>query len=303
MASQAATKEDERIKEFTLSLDDAIINHYAAKKLEAETFLSRYVLDAQNTFVTGGFFARLFHNLPIKDIDIFVRNSVNFDFAKQLYMNDARFRLIESRARFCKFAIVGFDFTLDLVGFTNRANSEDLIRKFDFTITRFKYENGRLSAFNESDIQDLFLKKLKYTNNILFTTSKNNTLTRAERYRQLGFSLEEDFFERVSTDLLRKINRRRTYATSTGPVSEATLLSTGAIAVTEEEETTDVEAPILLFEFQENRSEEELINYNPPEQPPLQIQTETLNDNQLVFASPLPINNSIEALERLLEIN
>lgn len=281
-------------------LESEVELHWNNQCQIAEEFLSRYILDDTNTFITGGVFARLFHNLPIKDIDVFIKNSSNFDQIKQLYMNDSRFTLLESRAKHCKFAIAGFDYTLDLVGFTNRANSEDLIRKFDFTITRFKYENGRLSAFERSDIEDLYFKKLKYTNNVLFTTSRNNTLTRAERYRQLGFSLDEDFYVRVSADLLRMINRnprRRIYATPVGPVSEETLLSSEVVVVDNQEEVIEnirFDTDSMVWRTSSLSPEEELVNYNPPERAPLQIETQNIPESSPSF------DGSMESIERLI---
>lgn len=153
-------------------------------------------------FVAGGIFPRLYHNLPIRDVDLFATSNRNFQEVKELLMNTTGLEYLEEEGHdnLAKFDCPLGEFQLDLVNSPRRQERSPytLIDKFDFTISRVFMERNaggfNISALNEEDFKDIATKKLTFTGKLLFGTEKNNTLTRMLKYTKLGYKITEEHY-------------------------------------------------------------------------------------------------------------
>jgi hypothetical protein len=172
-------------------------------------YLSQYVpFRGRDCFVAGGFFLRFYHDLPIRDIDVYVNDGKYFETLADLYSN-LGFKLIsqdrtvpvEHRGKFYKFKVPDSSLEIDLIGF-HEPKDTSYTGKFDY-MNCMSWMNGE-----DHFIADLIDSKKLYFNprcEILESTSDvraNNILLRMLKYAKLGFELEPEEVKKIYKCLL-----------------------------------------------------------------------------------------------------
>lgn len=165
-------------------------------------------------FIAGGIFPRLYHNAPIRDVDLFATSNAHFAEIQNLLMNTVGLQYLEdeSHANLAKFELNG-EYQIDLVNSPRRQtrNPFSLVEKFDFTISRVFMERTaagfNISSISPDDFKDIADHRLTFTGKLLFGTQKNNTLTRMLKYTKLGYKITEEHYVAIGVvihDLLQK---------------------------------------------------------------------------------------------------
>ena len=159
-------------------------------------YLSSFVPDFEKCFVTGGFFPRFYHNMPIRDIDVYVdSNDIFIDFVKE-YSKTSGFEKILERKKYFKFFNVESGIMIDLIGFHN-TRTRGFISNFDFSICRlYSYTSERktfISHYQTEDFFDIQKKKMRFSGRSMYAPrGDNHTLTRIKKYLDLGFTIDDN---------------------------------------------------------------------------------------------------------------
>ena len=150
-------------------------------------FLDIYMIGHKG-YIAGGCFKNIFNNEKIKDIDIFFHCEEDFLEADKYYKENSEYVFSYENVRI---EIVKSSF----------GSPDEMLRKFDFSITKFGYckrtvpvqvENQIVSVveyyvlFHENFFDDLVNKKLVLEREILFPVS---TFERSYRYVRYGYGL------------------------------------------------------------------------------------------------------------------
>jgi hypothetical protein len=157
-------------------------------------YLEKHVLfEEDRCFVAGGFFPRFYHNMPIRDIDVYVNDDKYFQKLYGLY-SDMGFLIDRESSDFVSFLHPNpTDHTpnIDLIAF-HQPRSVDIVDSFDFNICK---------GWMTEDKQDIPLyaissKKMKFESKSLDANfgcyvKENNSLTRLIRYVNLGFTMSD----------------------------------------------------------------------------------------------------------------
>jgi len=173
-----------------------------------------------NYFVSGGIFPRLFHNLPIRDVDVF---ALNHDAHKELlsewFMRE-NFEYLEAESKVCVYRFRHKETNIHFDVIKNGLEDHEMnplafIQRFDFTICRimakftghYPYPWSVTSEAATSDLTDIATKKLKFSGNLLFGSEKNNTLSRLLKYAKLGFEISDYDYELVTEKIYSFLKR------------------------------------------------------------------------------------------------
>lgn len=154
-------------------------------------YLNSLVPDFRHAFVAGGFFPRLFHHLPIRDVDVYVDGDEMFIQFVREYKNMSGFSLLKESPRHFRFQESSSKIMIDLIGF-HSPKSTSYLQAFDFTICRGYYHKNRFGTFGASDFDDIKNKKLRFTGKSMYATNDNNVLCRLRKYLDLGFKIEDN---------------------------------------------------------------------------------------------------------------
>jgi hypothetical protein len=147
--------------------------------------------------VAGGLFPRLYHNLPIRDIDVYANSYEDFCILKGEYV-EAGFKVIESHKNYMKLQATDGMF-LDLINFHN-PKGLDYLDYFDFTISQCAFKDDQMYDSNRESYPmsawESIVKKVLVFNDkmpaVSFTKGTNNTLTRLQKYTNLGFTISDE---------------------------------------------------------------------------------------------------------------
>lgn len=153
-------------------------------------FLDPYIPDPYSCFVAGGIFPRLYHNLNIRDVDIFTKSDDSFEGLRKDYV-DAKYTEVTSSRDYVRFFDPQTSFYVDLINF-HSPKSLAWIGTFDFTICRLSYSCNSLGYYTEEDFNDIKNRKLIFTGRSNRSAGSNNLLTRAKKYIDLGFTLDDN---------------------------------------------------------------------------------------------------------------
>lgn len=167
------------------------------REKEAENFFKLKYLDAYMSghkgFIAGGVFKNIFEGKAFKDIDIFFNSEKDYKEAFDKFLKDDNFlKLYDNKSASC-FQKKDSKVKVDLVKSTF-GNHNEIISKFDFTITKFAYfkkenEEGGLNymcIFHNDFFEHLSCKKLVIDDKIPFPIG---TFERSYRYRVYGYGL------------------------------------------------------------------------------------------------------------------
>ena len=119
-------------------------------------YLNSFIPDFEKCFVTGGFFPRFYHNMPIRDIDVYVgSDDVFVDFVKEYSKTSGFEKVLESKKYF-KFFNTQSGVMIDLIGFHN-PRTRGFISNFDFSICRlYSYTSERKTFISHYQTEDFF---------------------------------------------------------------------------------------------------------------------------------------------------
>ena len=164
---------------------------------DCHQFLSQYVpFDGDNLFVAGGFFPRKFHNLKLRDIDVFVNSQEYLEFLLEEYKNldwqvktQEKYNLpgTEGPKRIhylCTKQDENEHIEIDLVPFHD-PKSPEYIKTFDLNICQIAMDENFVYFVDEQTvINDLSNKHMRFTGNC-----KETTFHRVVKYTKLGYEM------------------------------------------------------------------------------------------------------------------
>jgi hypothetical protein len=157
-------------------------------------YLSNYVIfENDRCFVAGGFFPRFYHNLPIRDIDVYVNDTEYFEKLQGIYREmgfyyvreDPEFVSLEHPSTTRHFP------NIDLIAF-HEPKSVKIVESFDFNICQ-GWMNEEEHYIPEIAISTKSMRFVPQSINANFSTysKSNNSLTRLLKYVSLGFTISE----------------------------------------------------------------------------------------------------------------
>src|SRR3990167_9961299 len=159
-------------------------------------YLNSFIPDFEKCFVTGGFFPRFYHNMPIRDIDVYVgSDDVFVDFVKEYSKTSGFEKVLESKKYF-KFFNTQSGVMIDLIGFHNPRNP-GFISNFDFSVCRlYSYTSDHktfISHYQTEDFFDIQKKKIRFSGRSIYRPNGvNHILTRLKKYLHLGFTIDDN---------------------------------------------------------------------------------------------------------------
>jgi len=184
----------------TESLTDPGIAVFIKK---AYNFLIDYVpFDEEKIFVAGGVFARLYHDLPIRDIDVYIAEDGSFgDTVEQL--KDVGFGVkYESNyhTKYAKFK-TNEGYEIDVVNF-HKPKNVSFVSTFDFSASSFAIDENFFYV-NKECWDTMKEKKFFYNRYAHLAFNKdNNAFTRFYKYIKLGFEPDLPSFNRLLAKLI-----------------------------------------------------------------------------------------------------
>jgi hypothetical protein len=174
-------------KEFTFQMDKdeekESITDFARR---SKDFLYDYVCDFDKVFVAGGFFPRLYHNMPESDIDLYINNNASFEEVKKEYINNCF--IVSERNNFVKFQDKNTGMKIDLINFHD-PKSVAFVDQFDFSVCQMIMGNGSLLC-NLQIFTDVQNKALRFTGHLKHSNSRN-ILLRLKKYLDLGYTIDD----------------------------------------------------------------------------------------------------------------
>lgn len=160
-------------------------------------FLEKY-LSLSNGIIAGGCFKHIFANEKAKDIDIFFRNSGDFQIALNNFTREETLSKVYENDNAVSFRDKTNELRIDLVKKVF-GNPKEIIQQFDFTVTKFcfyleksykeiedEFETKMKILFHEDFFEHLHLKRLVIDEET--TSFPYNTLIRMFKYISYGFN-------------------------------------------------------------------------------------------------------------------
>ena len=151
--------------------------------------LDRY-MTGHKGFIAGGCFKDLLMDKHIKDIDVFFKNKEDYEASVEMLQNDENYTEAYESEKVQAFR--HNDRTVIECVKSVFGTPEEVIRKFDFTITKFAYwkDEGEdivvyKALFHPQFFEHLMLKKLVIDDEIPFPMS---TFNRTYKYAKYGFT-------------------------------------------------------------------------------------------------------------------
>jgi hypothetical protein len=154
-------------------------------------------LVGHNGFIAGGCFKNIFNDERVKDIDIFFRNSIDFNKARIYFEDHEDYNLYYENDKVTAYKNVN-GMVLELVC-TTYGTPEEIISKFDFSITKFAmYVETVVDEETKEEhiehkivhhkyfFEHLFFKRLVIDQDLPFPIS---SFERSLRYKGYGYSL------------------------------------------------------------------------------------------------------------------
>ena len=122
-----------------------------------------------NGFIAGGCFKNIFSNQSVKDIDIFFRNHIDYDDAvdycqchggseEQTSKNGKEFQFVYQNDKCICYRHIPSGIKLELIS-SIFGEPKDILKQFDFTISKYAYYNKKIKFNYEKDSFALFAGK------------------------------------------------------------------------------------------------------------------------------------------------
>lgn len=140
-------------------------------------------------FIAGGCFKDLFKGERIRDIDIFFEKMEDFNEAKNYYSTDDEYIFSYENDRVIAYKNTVTNVRVELI-FGTFGTPEDIVGKFDFSITKFAYfkhvEGNYETLYHPKFFEHLINNKLVLEETIHFPVS---TFERTYKYAKKGYGL------------------------------------------------------------------------------------------------------------------
>lgn len=166
-------------------------------------WMEEYLI-GHNGFIAGGCFKNAFNNENIKDLDIFFRSETDYIWATRYYdalcgeKNNGIFRFYYENDKVKAYKHSDKNIVVELIR-GNYGTPEEVLNKFDFTITKFAFyredvpslteENETVSEYriihDDKFFEHLHLNRLVVDNQLLFPISSFERMIRYIKYGYL----------------------------------------------------------------------------------------------------------------------
>ena len=164
-------------------------------------FLDQFLI-GHNGYIAGGCFKNILSNQKIKDVDMYFRNSSDFNEAMKYYRDEmkkenSQYRQSYENSKVWAVLDLKTGIRIELIK-SVFGTLEEVISKFDFSITKFAYYRDLSNAseddwyaqftivFHENYFEHLHMKRLVIDDEIPFPVS---TFNRSYKYQSYGFGL------------------------------------------------------------------------------------------------------------------
>jgi hypothetical protein len=163
--------------------------------------LRDYIPWNKDLYVSGGFFPRVYHDLPMADIDLFANTDEAFEKARNEF-KEAGFKLQKVRHLFNvweapdgqKIELIGFHKPRDLLW----------LHTFDFMHCMYYMTEDSAGIVNGYTLSALVEKKIMVNNSAqLYQSAYKNILSRMNKYLKLGFTVSDDELESLYNRLVQ----------------------------------------------------------------------------------------------------
>jgi hypothetical protein len=177
------------------------------------SWLDEY-MSGHKGFIAGGCFKNIFNKEAVKDLDIFFESEVDFIEAEQHYKSNEDYYIYYENSKVIAFKNRNKPhITIELVR-TVFGTPEEIISKFDFSITKFAYykateedaEGNEITVYkcmyHKDFFEHLHLKRLVVEETLLFPVS---TFERMLRYAKYGYFPCKESKRRIINNLRNNV--------------------------------------------------------------------------------------------------
>lgn len=201
-------------------LSPTVDNEILSFSDKAREFISNYVpFQREDLFVAGGIFPRLYHSLPIRDIDVYVKDEDTFfkiqkEYEYAFYATEPDYTtgvgyFQKMNDKYYKYKHPD-GITVDFITFHD-PKSVDYIQTFDFGICKFAITESNVYC-DYYNFENIKKKIIQYTPGMFGKTSSgNSTLHRLLKYIKLGFEPDAGCLDWMMDDLMNKRVKSYTY--------------------------------------------------------------------------------------------
>lgn|SRR3990167_7834144 len=173
--SKASTIEPEELELFKLFLYKC--------RYELESCVP---FDSSNLFVAGGYFARRYIGIGIRDIDVYINgDSVYFDFVVKEYC-DAGYKIQTRHGK--RAIVVNEKYTIDLINFHSPQHITST-SAFDFNVSKIAMDEKSVMIHSYGLVKELCNRTLVFHGSN--TNNKKQSVTRLIKYLQMGFTIND----------------------------------------------------------------------------------------------------------------
>lgn len=166
-----------------VTVDKNVLNIYPQLNI-----LKKYI-ENNSGIIAGGCFKNIFTNTKIKDIDIFFRNNDDFMTVLKQFNKLKNLEQIYDNGNVVGYKDKVNGITVELVRKFFSDSPEDVIGKFDFTITKaafYSKPDGYVFICHDKFFEHLLLKRLVVDDKMV---NPVNTFNRTYRYTRYGYNL------------------------------------------------------------------------------------------------------------------
>lgn len=156
---------------------------------KSTNFLLDYVFDFNKCFVAGGIFPRLYHNMPMRDIDIYLKEGINFDEVLQEYKNNYTTMML--RNGYAKLKSNDGSIILDVIDF-HKPKTTAFCSSFDFLHCRANLtRNGSSLVFSAPPLVFHCIETMTLMID-QHSLVGSKTIQRLVKYLKMGYTIEKD---------------------------------------------------------------------------------------------------------------
>lgn len=198
---------------YTRKEGETIMNNECMEFMKkCRQFLSNYVpFDKKNVFVAGGFFTRFYHDLPIRDIDVYVKKEY-FSSVLDEYLKTGDY---EPKTEYKDFyCLKGKELDIDLISF-HEPQSMEFIESFDFMHCRMGLDeiSTYYPGWHYMVDKKIGINTNAYDIRISSYVSIGGTISRLIKYINMGFTISPQeilLLEHYITQKASQAARKRT---------------------------------------------------------------------------------------------
>jgi hypothetical protein len=163
--------------------------------------------DQKSFCITGGSFVRKYHDLPEKDLDVFISDANAYKELTSCF--EKHYQFIQKN-KSCKQFTTNSNLKIELI--YRPKEIDKVIDTFDFTVVRLgaqiDSDGFKIQEYSNTALEDIHNKTVRFTGKLLFSGKNyaNNTLTRFMKYKNMNFNIAHNTFEDIAEKIHKLFN-------------------------------------------------------------------------------------------------